>query len=80
MPSHDDPVGHVLTAYTPHFSTFAPFFVAAGADVSEVRVFPQPWEAGDASSPYWSSVLTFSGLPANATVESLEILPTVGTL
>ena len=73
VPSVDDPKGHVLTAYTPHFSTFAPFFVAAGTDVSAVQVFPQPWEIGDASSQYWSSVLTFSGLPPSATVKIFTI-------
>ena len=74
VPSHDDPVGHVLTAQTPHFSTFAPFFVAAGADVSAVQVFPQPWEIGDASSQYWASVLTFSGLPSAATVKVFTMM------
>lgn len=73
VPSADDPKGHTLTAYTPHFSTFAPFFVAAGTDVSAVQVFPQPWEIGDAASQYWSSVLTFSGLPASATVKIFTI-------
>ncbi len=51
VPSHDDPVGHVLTAQTSHFSTFAPFFVAAGANVSSVQVFPQPWEIGERREP-----------------------------
>ncbi|MFI5350292.1 MAG: putative Ig domain-containing protein, partial [Elusimicrobiota bacterium] len=73
VPSHDDPVGHVLTAQTPHFSTFAPFFVAAGSDVNSVQVFPQPWEIGDSASQYWSSVLTLSGLPSAATVKIFTI-------
>ena len=73
VPSHDDPVGHVLTAQTPHFSTFAPFFVAAGSDVNSVQVFPQPWEIGDSASQYWSSVLTLSGLPSAAMVKIFTI-------
>jgi hypothetical protein len=73
VPSQVDTSGHVLVAYTPHFSTFAPFFVAAGTDVDAVQVFPQPWEIGDASSQYWSSVLTFSGLPGSADVKIFTI-------
>ncbi|MFI5362030.1 MAG: C1 family peptidase [Elusimicrobiota bacterium] len=74
VPSYDDRVGHVLTAQTPHFSTFAPFFAAPGTDVSSVQVWPQPWEIGDASSRYWSSALNFSGLPAGASVKIFTIL------
>ena len=74
VPSHDDPVGHVLTAQTPHFSTFAPFFTAAGVDVSSVQVFPQPWEIGDPASQYWSSVLTLSGLPGGASVKIFTMM------
>ena len=73
VPSQVDTSGHMLTAYTPHFSTFAPFFVAAGTDVDAVQVFPQPWEIGDAASQYWSSALTFSGLPASAAVKIFTI-------
>jgi kumamolisin len=73
VPSYDDPVGHVLTAQTPHFSTFAPFFVSAGTDVDSVQVFPQPWEIGDPSSQYWAGALTFSGLPAAASVKVFAI-------
>jgi hypothetical protein len=73
VPSQDNASDHVLTAQTPHFSTFSPFFVAAGTDVSDVQVFPQPWEIGDASSQYWSSVLTLSGLPGGATVKIFTI-------
>jgi hypothetical protein len=73
VPSYDDPVGHVLTAQTPHFSTFAPFFVAAGSDVDSVQVFPQPWEIGDPSSQYWASSLTFSGLPSAASVKIFAV-------
>jgi C1A family cysteine protease len=73
VPSHDDASGHVLTAQTPHFSTFAPFFVAAGNDVNSVQVWPQPWEIGDPSSRYWDSVLHFSGLPAGAAAKIFTI-------
>ena len=65
---------HVLTAQTPHFSTFSPFFVAAGTDVNSVQVWPQPWEIGDASSQYWASMLSFSNLPGGATVKIFTIV------
>ncbi len=74
VPSQVDAVGHVLTAQTPHFSTFAPFFAAAGSDVSSVQVWPQPWEIGDSSSQYWASALSFSNLPAGATVKIFTIM------
>ncbi len=69
--SHDDSTSHVLTAYTTHFSLFAPFFVGAASagNVSSIQVFPQPWELGAPGSPYYSNVLTFSNLPAGATVK-----------
>ncbi|HEX4048845.1 MAG TPA: hypothetical protein VH309_13460, partial [Elusimicrobiota bacterium] len=73
IPSQVDTVGHVLTAQTPHFSTFAPFFVAAGSDVSSVQVWPQPWELGDATSQFWSSALNFSNLPPSASVKIFTI-------
>jgi hypothetical protein len=73
VPSQVNTVSHVLTAQTPHFSTFAPFFVAAGTDVNSVQVWPQPWEIGDATSQYWSSMLNFSNLPASATVKIFTI-------
>ena len=71
--SQDDPVLHTLTAFTPHFSVMAPFFVAPSADLSAVQVFPQPWELGDATSAFFSNVLTFSDLPADADVKILTL-------
>jgi subtilisin family serine protease len=68
MPSQDDSQAHVLTAYVQHFSSFAPFFVTPGTDLSTVQVFPQPWEIGDPQSQYWASQITFSGLPGGARV------------
>jgi hypothetical protein len=73
VPSQDDPASHTINAFTRHFTLFAPFFVAAGADLSSVQVFPQPWEIGDAASPYWASVLTFSNLPAGARVRIFTV-------
>jgi len=69
--SQDDPSTHVLTAYTQHFSLFAPFFLtpAASGNVSEVQIFPQPWELGAPGSAYFASVLTFASLPAGADVK-----------
>jgi len=69
VPSQADPATHTLAASVQHFSLFAPFFVAAAGDLSSVQLFPQPWEIGDASSQYWASALTFSNLPAGATLK-----------
>jgi kumamolisin len=69
--SQDDPSAHVLTAYTQHFSLFAPFFLtpATSGDVTDVQIFPQPWELGAPGSAYFASVLTFASLPAGASVK-----------
>jgi|GEM_PF-1055737 len=61
-----DVSAHTLTASIPHFSVFAPFFITAATGLSSVQVFPQPWEIGDAASPYWASALQFSNMPADA--------------
>ncbi|OIO04995.1 MAG: hypothetical protein AUJ51_00755 [Elusimicrobia bacterium CG1_02_56_21] len=71
--SQTDFRAHVLTAYTAHFSVFAPFFVTAGADISAIQVFPQPWEIGDSASQYYSNALTFSALPSGARVRLFTI-------
>jgi subtilisin family serine protease len=68
MPSQTDASAHVLTASVQHFSSFAPFFVTPGTDLSAVQVFPQPWEVGDSSSRYWANALSFTGLPSGARV------------
>ena len=69
--SQDDPSAHVLTAYGQHFSLFAPFFLtpATTGDVSDVQIFPQPWELGAPGSQYYASVLTLASLPAGADVK-----------
>ncbi len=72
VPSQVNTVSHVITAQTPHFSTFAPFFVAAGTDVNSVQVFPQPWEAGDSSSQYWASAPDLLGSAAERDGEGLH--------
>ncbi|MDE2510136.1 MAG: hypothetical protein KGL74_03345, partial [Elusimicrobia bacterium] len=68
MPSQADVATHALTAYVQHFSSFAPFFVTPGTDLSTVQIFPQPWEVGDSASRFWASQLTYSGLPGGARV------------
>jgi serine protease len=73
VPSQADVSARRLTALLSHFSLFAPFFVTAGADLSAVQAFPQPWELGDAASPYWASALQFSNMPANATIRILTV-------
>jgi hypothetical protein len=73
MPSQADPVHHQLIASIQHFSSFAPFFVTAGTDLSAVQVFPQPWELGDPSSRFWASQLSMTGLPGGARVRLLSL-------
>lgn len=73
VPSQADPSAHALIASVQHFSSFAPFFVTAGADLAAVQVFPQPWEVGDPKSRYWANALSFTGLPAGAGVRLLTV-------
>jgi hypothetical protein len=73
MPSQVDVSARKLTAFIPHFSLFAPFFVTAGTDLSAVQAFPQPWELGDIASPYWASALQFTNMPADARVRILTV-------
>lgn len=73
VPSQVDVAARKLTALLSHFSVFAPFFVTAGTDLSSVQAFPQPWELGDAASPYWASALQFSNMPADAAVRILTV-------
>ncbi|MCX5794712.1 MAG: fibronectin type III domain-containing protein [Elusimicrobia bacterium] len=68
-----DVAGRTLMACVSHFSLFAPFFITAASDLSSVHVFPQPWEIGDAASPYWASALQFSNLPADARVRIFTV-------
>jgi hypothetical protein len=72
-PSAVDTRAHTLTASLNHFSNFAPFFTAAGTDVSAISVFPQPWEVGDASSRYAAAALQFSGAPAGARIRLFTV-------
>ncbi len=46
LPSHVDLGANTVEAEITHFSLFAPFFVAAGTDLSGVEIFPVPWEPG----------------------------------
>ena len=73
IPSQTDVRSRTLTAFVPHFSLFAPFFVTPSSDLSTVQVWPQPWEIGDPSSAYWASALTFASLPAGARVRFFTV-------
>ena len=74
VPSQADASAHVLTATLPHFSYYAPFFVAAstGAGLSSIRVWPQPWEIGG-GGPYGASALQFANLGAGTRVRILTV-------
>ena len=73
VPSAVDTSGHTLLATLDHFSSYAPFFGAAGAADSDGVVFPQPWEVGDAGGPYGAQALTFANYPAGTKVRLLSL-------
>jgi hypothetical protein len=74
IPSQDDAAAHTLTAWLPHFSYYAPFFIVAstGASLSAVQVYPQPWEV-NAAGPYGAAYLQFSNLAAGAWVRIFTV-------
>jgi len=74
IPSQADASAHTLTAWLPHFSYYAPFFVVAstGASLSALKVYPQPWEIGG-SGLYSAAYLQFSNLPAGAWVRIFTV-------
>jgi hypothetical protein len=73
VPSAVDTSGHQIIATLDHFSSYSPFFAAAGAALSDGVVFPQPWEAGDRGGAYGAQALTFASFPAGTKVRVLTL-------
>lgn len=75
-----DPINHVLTGSTPHFSAFQ-VLALAGADLNVVRVYPNPFEpnSGDSNrgKPFAagdpSSGIIFDTLPVGAAIDIYTI-------
>lgn len=64
LPSTPDPSDNRVMAKTNHFSAFQIMEAAPAASLSTVKVFPNPW-----SPAKGHSYMTFSSLPANATLK-----------
>jgi len=73
VPSAVDVPGSRVIASLDHFSSFSPFFAAAGGALSDGIVFPQPWEIGDPTGSYGSQALTFANYPGGTTVRVLSL-------
>lgn len=73
VPSAVDTAGRLIVATLDHFSSYSPFFAAAGAALSDGVVFPQPWEAGEPSGAYGAQTLTFANYPAGTTVRLMSL-------
>ncbi len=73
VPSVVDTSGRQIMATLDHFSSYSPFFAAAGASVADGVVFPQPWEVGASNGAYGSQALTFANYPAGTTVRLLSL-------
>ncbi|MBI5201723.1 MAG: hypothetical protein HY925_09075 [Elusimicrobia bacterium] len=67
LPSRVDLGNNTVEADLPHFSLFAPFFVAAGTDLSGVEIFPVPWEPGT-GGVFDAPGVTFANMPPSAEV------------
>ncbi len=73
-PSAVDTSGKVIIASLDHFSTYAPFFAAAGTALSEGVVFPQPWEPGEPNGGFGKMVLTFANYPAGTKARIMSLV------
>ncbi len=73
VPSAVDTAGRRVIATLDHFSSYSPFFAAAGASLSDGVVFPQPWEAGEPNGAYGAQTLTFANYPAGTTVRLMSL-------
>lgn len=73
VPSAVDTSAKVIVATLDHFSSYAPFFAAAGAALSDGVVFPQPWEAGEPNGSYGSQALTFANYPAGTKARLMSL-------
>ncbi|MCM2303616.1 MAG: S8 family serine peptidase [Elusimicrobia bacterium] len=62
-----------IVATLDHFSSYSPFFAAAGASVSDGVVFPQPWEAGGPGGSYGAQALTFANYPSGTTIRLMSL-------
>jgi hypothetical protein len=69
LPTTVDTTQNRITARINHFSLFAPFFVSAGGDLSNVNIFPVPWEPGTDNANLNAAALTISNLPASSSVK-----------
>lgn len=73
VPSAVDTSGKVIVATLDHFSSYSPFFAAAGTALSDGIVFPQPWEAGDPGGAYGAQSLTFANYPADTKARLMSL-------
>lgn len=73
VPSAVDTSGRRIVATLDHFSSYAPFFAAAGASISDGIVFPQPWEVGAPNGAYGAQALTFANFPDGTKVRVLSL-------
>lgn len=73
VPSAVDTSAKVIVATLDHFSSYSPFFAAAGTALSDGIVFPQPWEAGDPGGAYGAQSLTFANYPADTKARVMSL-------
>lgn len=73
LPTVVDESQHRVSAELTHFSLYAPFAVGAGSDLSNVSIFPIPWEIGSSDPRFAASELTMTSLPPEARVRIFSI-------
>ncbi|MBI3505127.1 MAG: S8 family serine peptidase [Proteobacteria bacterium] len=73
LPTSVDTRARTITAVTPHFSLFAPFFTTAGTSVEEAQIFPIPWQPGSGGGHFDAQSVTFSNLPPESRVSLYTI-------
>ncbi len=73
VPTQIDPSANRVFAKLSHFSLYAVFGVAAAGDLSDVSIFPIPWELNSTDPRFYAPVLTMTSLPPYARVRLLSI-------
>ncbi len=73
LPTTVDVTQNVIVGRINHFSLYAPFLVTAGGDLSQINIFPTPWEPLSNNTVLNAPVLTFTNMPANASIRIMAV-------
>jgi sugar lactone lactonase YvrE len=73
LPTSIDTSGNTATAQTTHLTTFGLLAFAPQAGVDKSVIYPIPWKPGSGDSRFNAPLLTFSNLPAGASIKIYKL-------